>query len=82
MVWCETTGERRVRPGAQRPAAGGDQLGDGSRAHRVRSDRQTSRPVQGLPLVHTGKLEPYRLVNGNGEWTRGEANSRFIVTSL
>ncbi len=73
---------RRFRLRTQ-PAAG--------KAHRGRSrrnppDQPGERPagpgIPRLPVVDEGQLSRRRRVIGKAEWTRGEANPRFVVTSL
>ncbi len=82
MEWCEQNGvdflfglaknERltaRSRPNSPPPPA-------------EPSNRPAGAPLQGLHLVDARQLEPARRVVAKAEWTGGEANPRFVVTSL
>ena len=55
---------------------------DDAGASGQHADRQAGPPLQGLHLVDAGQLEPQRRVVGKAEVTGGEANPRFVVTSL
>src|ERR1700691_1192214 len=66
-----------VRPGAQRAPAGGDQV----RAESIR----TGRPARCFKDFTWSTLDGWsrrRRVVGKAEVTRGDANPRFVVTSL
>ena len=83
MAWCEQNrvdfvfglarNARLVAEIAVELAAG---RGGGDR------DRQARPPLQGLPLRTLDSWSRRRRVIGKAEWTEGEANPRFVVTSL
>ena len=75
-------GRLRVRPGAQPPARRGDRRRTRAGRGGSRRDRQTRPPLQGLPPCDARQLVAQAPGVGKAEWTRGEANPRFIVTSL
>jgi hypothetical protein len=88
-------GGLRLRPRAQRPPGRGTRHRDGLGRGRGEQDRPAGPPLPRLPLVHPRQLvaaparhrghPTKRSLRGDpakAEWTRGEANPRFIVTSL
>ena len=47
-----------------------------------REERPTGAPLQGLSMEHARRWNRRRRVSAKAGWTQGEANPRFLVTSL
>ena len=84
MAWCEANRvdyvfglarNDRLERGDQ--AESWPRATDGKPRHR-----QAGAPLQGLPLATLKSWSRERRVIGKAEWTGGEANPRFVVTSL
>ena len=78
-------GQRRrlpVRPGAERPARRRDRGRTRAGRGEEPADRQAGAPLQGLQWTTRNSWSRARRVVGKAEWTQGEANPRFVVTSL
>src|SRR5689334_15676791 len=73
-----------VRPGAQGPPAWWMRSGPNSPKPLRRAARPASRHVgfRDFPWCTLESWSRYRRVIGKAEWTGGEANPRFVVTSL
>ena len=66
----------------KQPAGRGDRGRAGGGARAEPKDRKTGAPLQGLTWQTRRSWSRERRVVAKAEWTRGEANPRFVVTSL
>ncbi len=71
-----------VRPGSQPTAGGGDPGRTDAGQPGQPADRQPGAPLQGFHVATLDSWSRNRRVVGKAEVTRGEANPRFVVTSL
>ena len=82
MSWCEANGVDyssawpRTRGWSPRSRRAGRGRED------ERGHRPAGAPLQGVLLVDARQLEPPAAGGGQGRWTAGAANPRFVVTSL
>ena len=83
MSWCEANDVHFVLGLARNPRLVAEIKSELAEARVAAESRWPARPrIQGLLVVDARQLEPLRRVIAKAEWTHGEANPRFIVTSL
>ena len=84
MAWCEANRVDYLFGLAAQRAAGRRDRRRAGRGRRAESQAtgKPARRFKDFRWAHARQLEPRRRVIGKAEWTKGEANPRFIVTSL
>ena len=83
MAWCEANGVDFLFGLARNERLVGEIAGRARACRRQEpAHRPAGAPLQELHVEDASKLEPQRRVVAKAEWTKGEANPRFVVTSL